>query len=160
MNQETQNTLEKFAAILRDLTETTKQIARIEQVKAEAASENRHERLDDFIQDEQAYILKLRGQEQHRLRLAEQLGWKDLTFRQILASAEEEQVRLLSPLFTELEREIKRLEEARGSSERIINAKLREIQVSIARQQGGSYDNTGNVSPNTPLQSKMHNKYV
>ena len=160
MNHETQITLDKFVAVLRDLAETAGQIARIEQAKAEAASENRHERLDDFIQDEQAYILKLRGQEQHRLRLAEQLGWKDLTFRQILASVEGEQEQLLSPLFAELERELKRLEQARGSSERIINAKLREIQVSIARQQGGSYDNTGNVSPNPPLQSKMHNKYV
>lgn len=160
MSHETQNTLGKFAAILQELTETAGRIARIEQAKAEAASENRHERLDDFIQEEQAYILKLRGQEQHRIRLAEQLGWKDLTFRQILASAGEEQVQLLSPLFTGLERELKHLEEARGASERIINAKLHEIQVAVARQQGGFYDNTGSVSPNAPLQSKMHNKYV
>ena len=67
MNQNTQETLEEFAAVIRDLSVVAVHIAQIEEAKAAAASARRHELLDGYIQDEQAHILKLRGLEQRRL---------------------------------------------------------------------------------------------
>ena len=107
MDLNTQETLEKFATIIRELTDTADYMARIEENKAIVASEKRHQLLDGLIQDEQAQILKLRGLEQRRLRLADSLGWKSLTFRQILEKAEPEQQTLLQPLFGELEHQLK-----------------------------------------------------
>lgn len=160
MDLNTQETLEKFAAVIRELTDTAGHIAGIEENKAAAASEKRHELLDTFIQDEQAQILKLRGLEQRRLRLADSLGWKSLTFRQILEKAEPAQQTLLQPLFLELEHQLKRLENARGNAEQIISTRLHEMQIILARQQGSSYDNTGNINLNSPVHTKLQNKYV
>ena len=113
MNQITQESLEEFAAVIRDLSDTAARIAQVEEAKAAAASQRRHELLDGYIQDEQAQILKLRGLEQRRLTLADALGWKSLTFRQILEKAAPEQDHLLRPLFSDLEQNLKRLEHAR-----------------------------------------------
>ena len=81
MDSNTRDTLDKFASVIRELTDTAGNIAHIEEQKAVAASEKRHQLMDAFIQDEQAQILRLRGLEQRRLRLADSLGWKSLTFR-------------------------------------------------------------------------------
>lgn len=160
MDSNTQDTLEKFASVIRELTDTAENIAHIEEQKAAAASEKRHQLMDTFIQDEQAQILKLRGLEQRRLRLADSLGWKSLTFRQILEKAEPQQQTLLEPLFLNLERQLKRLEQARGNAEQIIHTRLHEIEILLARQQGSSYDNTGNVNLSSPVHTKLQNKYV
>ncbi|NBJ80751.1 hypothetical protein D5274_01960 [bacterium 1XD42-94] len=160
MSQTAHQTLEDFAAVIRDLTATAGRITEIEEAKAEAASEGRHRQLDGFIQEEQAHILKLRGLEQHRLKLAESLGWKSLTFRQILEKTSSDETELLSPLFSELERQLKRLEQAREAAEKIIKVRLHEIQTTIARQHGASYDNSGNLSSEALPHTKLQNKYV
>ncbi|MEY8337075.1 hypothetical protein AALB16_03455 [Lachnospiraceae bacterium 62-35] len=160
MNHTAQNQLEELASVIRDLTDTANRISHSEEAKAEAASQNRHELLDGFIQEEQAYILKLRGLEQRRLRLLESLGWKSLTFRQVLEQADPSQKELLSPLFFELETQLKRLENARKASEQIIGVRLHELQISIAKAQGSSYDNSGNVNLNAPSHAKLRDKYV
>lgn len=160
MNQNTQETLEEFAAVIRDLSVVAVHIAQVEEAKAAAASARRHELLDGYIQDEQAQILKLRGLEQRRLKLMDTLGWKSFTFRQILEKATSEQEHLLRPLFLELEQHLKRLEHARKSSEQIINARLREMNLIMARQQGRSYDNTGALNAGSPVRTKLQDKYV
>jgi len=87
MSQQTQEPFEEFMEVIRELTSLAGAIAGVEEAKAEAAAQKRHQFLDGFIQEEQAQILKLRGLEQRRLRLAKALGWESLTFRQILEKA-------------------------------------------------------------------------
>ncbi|MCI9163685.1 flagellar protein FlgN [Clostridiaceae bacterium] len=160
MINHTQESLEEFAAVIRELSGTAEEIARIEEEKASAATDKRHYLMDSFIQEEQASILKLRGLEQRRLRLADALGWKSLTFRQILEKADPAEASFLNPVFLDLERQLKRLGNAREASERILGTRIHELEVILARKQGGSYDNTGNVSLNAPPHSKLHDKYV
>lgn len=160
MDHTTQEPLEEFASVITQLTATAEDIARIEEEKASAATDRRHYLMDSFIQEEQAALLKLRGLEQRRLRLADALGWKSLTFRQILEKANPVQHSLLSPLFQDLERQLKRLGSARDASEQILNTRIHELQVAIGKQQGSSYDNAGNVSSTSPVHSRLHNKYV
>ncbi len=160
MNQDTQELFHNFTAVIRELTVLAGDIAAVEERKAEAAVQKRHQLLDGFIQKEQAQILKLRGLEQRRIRMAKELGWDSLTFRQILEKAEPTQKEALSPLFTELEQNLKRLEQSRRSSEQIIKVRIHELETAIARGQGGSYDNSGSVSPGVPLHNKMRDTYV
>ena len=155
MTDTAQNPLETFAALIQDLADTAERIARAEEAKAEAASLKQHHRLDGLIQEEQAQILKLRGLEQRRLKLAEALGWKSLTFRQILSQAE-----FLRPYFLDLEQQLQRLEQARKSSEQIIHTRLHEMEVFLARQQGESYDSMGNLNSGSSAHLKLQNKYV
>lgn len=160
MNHDRQELLDNFIAVIKDLTVLAGNIAQVEDHKAQAASQKRHELLDGIIQKEQAQILKLRGLEQHRIRQAKALGWDSLTFRQILEKAEPAEKELLAPVFTDLERQLKRLSSSRQSSEQIIKVRIHEIETAIARQQGGSYDNTGGVSPKVPPHLKMRDTYV
>ncbi len=160
MNHDRQELLDNFIAVIKDLTVLAGDIAQVEDHKAQAASQKRHELLDGIIQKEQAQILKLRGLEQHRVRRAKALGWESLTFRQILEKAEPGEKEVLTPLFTELERQLKRLGDSRRSSEQIIKVRIHEIETAIARQQGGSYNSAGSVSPKTPPHLKMRDTYV
>ncbi|MCI8865465.1 MAG: hypothetical protein HFG60_09320 [Lachnospiraceae bacterium] len=160
MSQQTQEPFEEFMEVIRELTSLAGAIAGVEEAKAEAAAQKRHQFLDGFIQEEQAQILKLRGLEQRRLRLAKALGWESLTFRQILEKAPPRQSQLLKPVFYDLEQKLGRLQKARKSSEQIIRVRLHELEGAIAQMQGGPYDNAGNVSLNPPAGSKMRDKYV
>ena len=160
MNQTTATTLNEWIAVIQETATTADAISRIETAKAEAASDRQHDRLDGYIQREQALILKLRGLEQKRTHLAESLGWKGLTFRQILEKSSEEERKSLQPVFDHLEETLHGLEHSRKASEQIINVRLHELQVAIARKEGGSYDDAGNVNLNSPYYSKMKDRYV
>ena len=159
MNENTQELFDNFTAVIRDLTETAGHIAQVEEDKAEAASLKHHERMDGYIKKEQADILKLRGLEQHRIRLAKSLGWESLTFRQILEKADPDTEQILTPLFRDLEQQLKRLKQSRDAAEQIINVRIHELETAIARQQGGSYDNSSNVNPATLPRQKMRDIY-
>lgn len=159
MNQETRDLLDSFSDIIRQLTVLTGQLSQVEEAKAEAASEKRHELLDGFIQKEQAQLLKLRGLEQHRMKLAKNLGWDSLTFRQILDKADSQQREVLLPLFTELEQQLNRLTQSRKASEHIINVRIHEIETLIALQEGSSYDPSRSVSVSAPSRPKMKDTY-
>lgn len=160
MNQNTQEPLEEFCTVIQELTELSDSIYRVEQAKAEAASERKHHLLDGCIQREQAYILKLRGLEQKRIQLSKTLGWEGLTFRKILEKVSPQEKTQLQPLFTNLEQTLKKLDQSRKASEQIINVRVHELQVAIAQRQGTSYDNAGNIDLNSPVLSKMKNRYV
>lgn len=159
MNENTQELFDNFTAVIRDLTEVAGHITQIEDDKANAASLKRHERMDGYIKKEQADILKLRGLEQHRIKLAKSLGWDSLTFRQILEKTEPDRQEVLKPLFEDLEQQLKRLRESRSAAEQIINVRIHELETAIARQQGGAYDNSGNVSPTASPRQKMRDVY-
>ena len=55
MEQQTQRPLEEFTTVIKDLTILAKQITDLEDAKALAASERRHQLLDGYIQREQAW---------------------------------------------------------------------------------------------------------
>lgn len=74
----TTDLLEEFAASIEQLAHTIEGIARLEEEKAETASLGYHDRMDGILKREQVYILKLRGLEQKRLRLAEAMAGKGL----------------------------------------------------------------------------------
>lgn len=160
MDQKTQTSFDEFIAVVQSTADLAASISKVETAKAQAASERLHHRLDGYIQTEQALILKLRGLEQKRMHLAEALGWKGLTFRQILEKVSPEEQEKLQPSFNHLEETLKSLESSRKASEQIINVRLHEIQVAIARREGGSYDDAGNVNLNSPYHSKMKDRYV
>lgn len=88
------------------------------------------------------------------------MGWKSLTFRQILSQASPDEAEFLRPYFLDLEQQLQRLEQARKSSEQIIHTRLHEMEVFLARQQGESYDSMGNLNSGSSAHLKLQNKYV
>ena len=145
MSQTIQDPLIEYITIIQNLTAVAGSIARTEEAKTAAVSARNHGILDDCIQEEQALLLKLRGLEHHRTRLQQELGWEDLTLRQILDAASPEQTEALTQPFQKLDQQLRRLQTAREASERILKVRLHELEV--FSQMGASYDNSGNVNP-------------
>lgn len=152
MSQTAHDPLKKYLEIIGNLTAVTGDITRVEEIKTAAASSRHHELLDGCIQEEQALLLKLRGLEQHRISLQKDLGWDALTLRQILDRSSEEERELLAPVFDRLDYHLRRLQQAREASEKILKVRLHELEVFT--QMGASYDNSGNVNPSGNPQSK------
>lgn len=151
-------TLNEFIEVLNQLTQVVHALTQIEEKKALAAAQSQHMLMNDFLNPEQAQILKLRGLEQKRIKLADKLGWKGLTFRQILNQPELSRKELLSPLFVELDAGIRRLTGAKDSADRVIKLRLRELESAIAKGAGSSYDGKGAPMGSSPVH--FHDKYV
>lgn len=156
--KDTKDPLVEFAHSIEQLAEAVNEIAQIEEEKADAAAQSRHDQMDGFLKREQVSILKLRGLEQKRLRLAADMGWKDLTFRQILDRATIEQQECLSPLFTRLDSQIARLRTAKDSAERMINVRLREFDYILSTGNSEGYDEAANAVKGPS--SLFHDRYV
>lgn len=120
--------LDEYASNITFITETLKDITHLEESKAEAASDNRPDMMNGLIQREQAQILKLRGLEQKRLHLSDTLGWKGLSFQQVLFKTPDSHKAILGSLFGKLNTQIKQLTGAKDSSDRIISLRLLELQ--------------------------------
>ncbi len=127
------NTLNEFACSITLITDTVKELRQIEEQKAISASEGRHDKMDGFLKQEQVFLLKLRGLEQSRLRCMEAMDWKDLTFRGILSGLPKAQKERLLPLFTDLDRELKLLLDAKDSADRMITLRLAEFQQALLK---------------------------
>lgn len=128
------NTLNEFAGSITRITDVVKEIRQIEEQKAISASEGQHDKMDSFLKQEQVLLLKLRGLEQHRLHQMEIMGWKGLTFRQILSAVPPVQNERLFPLFANLDRELGLLLDAKDSADRIITLRLSQFQQALLEQ--------------------------
>lgn len=139
--------MEKFCSVLMELMQTLDEFQRIETDKLNAASAREHQKIDGFLKEEQALLLKLRGLEQHRMQAQNALGWKGLNFREILDLANPEQKEQLQPLFEQMEAKMQSLKETKDSSDRIIRVRLREFETILSS------------NGENPIPSHFHNTY-
>lgn len=159
MTQQSSTTnLEQFVQVLKQLIEAVNVLASQQEQLAQAAALSQHHLINGFLNQEQAQLLKLRGLEQKRIRLAALMGWEKLTFQQILDQAEADQVSVLSSVFTDLNRQIKRLLDARNSADTAIRLRMRELDTAIGTMQGRNPDDVEFSRKNVP--SHFQNKYV
>lgn len=142
---------EQFCETLGRLADTVCEIAGIEQKRLDAASAKEHQRIHTFLNDEQAALLNLRGLDQKRSHQAEALGWKDLTYTQILAVADDTQKAALTPLFERLNAEVSSLKEIKANADRIVNVRIHEFEELIALAGGVPKELSANL---------FHDKYV
>lgn len=162
MEQPQKNTasLESFIEVLMQLTGVVKLLTGIEEQKAEAAAGRRHDLINSFLNPEQAQILKLRGLEQKRMQLADCLGWKGLTFRQILEQTDSAQRALLTPCFIELNRQLKRLTQASEASGKIIRLRLREFKTAVGFDCAGGENDDSDKKTAADIPLHFHDKYI
>ena len=83
--------LSSFRELIQQFIELFDRMTPLEQSKLEVVSRNQVALLEDIIKKEQAEIMALRGLDQKRQRIQEELGWKDLTFQEILGKLSEEE---------------------------------------------------------------------
>lgn len=138
---------EQFRQVLSHTAVVLEELAHMEQQKADAAAGKQHHLMDGFLKEEQALMLRLRGLEQHRMKLSDELGFHGLTFRQILEQADAPMRETLSPLFDSLTEETKKLTQAKEAADRIIRIRLREMESSIAKERGADYNGKPGTFP-------------
>jgi len=124
--------LEAFGDTLEQLSDLMTSLTQMENAKAEAASSGQHGRIDGYLKQEQALILKLRGLEQRHRKQMKTLALDGLTFRQILEQADEKEEAFLSPLFGRLTEQLRLLTSSRDSANRILNVRLKEFEDALA----------------------------
>lgn len=124
--------LEAFGDTLEQLSDLMTSLTQMENAKADAASSGQHGRIDGYLKQEQALILKLRGLEQRHRKQMKALAWDGLTFRQILEQADEKEEAFLSPLFGRLTEQLRLLTSSRDSANRILNVRLKEFEDALA----------------------------
>lgn len=155
---EDKTSFEQFRQVLSQTAVVLKELTHIEQQKADVASQKQHQLMDGFLKEEQALMLRLRGLEQHRMKLSEDLGFQDLTFRQILEQADNTVREELTPLFTSMTEETARLTQAKDAADRIIRLRLREMELAISKERGINYESNGNITEKMP--AHFQNTYV
>ena len=131
---------EDYLRMIRELADTAHTIAKIQEEKAVAAAQRRHELLDSYMKKEQSCILKLRGLDQHRERLAKSLGWDRLNFSQILEKVEPARRENLKGLFGNLEQELRFLLQSREVAGRIMDIRVYECLITVRQRPGVLYD--------------------
>lgn len=145
--------LDAFLRTLEQLAEVAGRLTDAENAKAQAASAGEHNKMDSFLREEQALLLKLRGLEQVRERQAAALGFQNLTFRQLLKEAKPDEAAALMPLFTRLEQQLKDLTDARESAGRIVTSRLREFERLLGTE-------NLDALPGADVPSHFHDRYV
>lgn len=139
--------LSAFRELIRQFIELFDRMLPLEQSKLEVVSRNQVALLEDIIKKEQAEIMALRGLDQRRERMQEELGWKDLTFQEILRKLPEEERPDMKQLFDELAVRVTRFQSVTESSKTIMEVNLHAINQMAARQGGGTktYKEDGSV---------------
>ena len=119
----------------------------LEQSKLDAVGQNQIAQLEDIIKKEQAETMALRGLDQKRERLQDELGWKDLTFQEILKQLPEEQRVEMKQLFDDLAGRVKSFQSITESTKTMLEVNLHTINQLIAKQSGGTqtYKEDGSV---------------
>lgn len=139
--------LSDFQELIRQFIELFERMIPLEQSKLEVVSRNQVTQLEDIIKKEQAEIMALRGLDQKRERIQEELGWKDMTFQEILERLPEEQRPDMKRLFDELATHVTTFQSVTESSRTIMEVNLHAINQMVARQGGGrsTYKEDGSV---------------
>lgn len=139
--------LSAFEKVIKQLIELFKRMIPLEQSKLEVVSHSQVSLLEDIIKKEQAEIMALRGLDQKRERAQEELGWKGLSFQEILKKVPEEQREELQKLFDELASQVKAFQSVTESSKTMMEVNLHAINEMIAKQSGGTktYKEDGSV---------------
>lgn len=81
-------------------------------------------------------LLSFRGLEMRRKKLAQALGFGDLSFSEILNRVSDEDREILEPLFTDLVEALGRLKSLEESTNRIMTIRLRDIGETLRQNPG------------------------
>ena len=129
--------LSSFRELIQQFIELFDRMTPLEQSKLEVVSRNQVALLEDIIKKEQAEIMALRGLDQKRERIQQE----------ILGKLSEEERTDMEQLFDELAARVTTFQSVTESSRTIMEVNLHAINQMVARQGGGrsTYKEDGSV---------------
>lgn len=131
-----------FTEIMNEFIGFFDELIPIEQQKLDAAVAQKVAAVEDCMNREQAFVLRLRGLEQKRERLQREMGEEELTFREIIERAPAREGERLKPLFLRLSERLSHFQSVRDGARDAIEVNLHMIR-SRTEAGGVSYSPSG-----------------
>ena len=143
---------ESFCKVIRETLTLFDELNDYENKKLDAIAANNVLQLDVYINDEQAYLMKMRGLDMKREKLQQQLGYPGTPFKEMIEKFEGDEKDALAGLYSELSVKSLQLKSAISATKTAIDLNLNNISALLAKLEGaeGMYDKKGEKEPKTP----------
>lgn len=106
------------------------------QKKFDAAVNHKILEIENCMTKEQALILRLRGLEQKRQKIQKQVGYENLTFREIIAKQSPAEKEPLERLFLQMQEHLKEYQKIAKSAEDAMEINLHRIDRTLEQLRG------------------------
>jgi len=136
MGKLNQNDFEPFCTIIQDMLNLFDDVITFENNKLDAITANDIITLDNYLHDEQAYLMKMRGLESKREKLLNQLGVPGLTFKEIICEFDSPEKETLHSFYDELSLKTSELQESISTTKRYIDLNLHSVTTLLERIEG------------------------
>ena len=143
---------ELFCKVIKETLALFDELLSLEGKKINAIAENDITLLDQYMNDEQVYLLQMRGLDYKREKMQEQLNAAGLTFRQMIDNFNSPEKESLISLYEELSSKSSELKEAITGTKRFIDLHLNSISALLEKLEGseGVYNKSGEKEPKEP----------
>jgi len=127
-------------------------LIKLESKKIDAISENDVTLLDQYMNDEQVFLLQMRNLDFKREKVLEQIGAPGSSFRQVIDEYEGTEKETLNSLFKELSAKSSELKEVITTTKRFIDLHLNSITALLNKMDdpGEVYNKSGEKEPKDP----------
>ena len=141
-----------FCKTLNDTLVLFDDLIALENKKVDAIAENDITLLDQYMNDEQAFLLQMRSLDYKREKTQGQLGVPGLTFRQLAEKFEGTEKEALDSLYEDLSAKTTELKEAIAGTKKLIEMHLSSISAVLEKIDGneGVYNKSGEKEPKEP----------
>lgn len=126
--------MEHYVNLLNEFLELFEEMILVEKEKRDVVIAHDLLRLEDLMKKEQAGIMKIRGMEQRRIRMQNDLGFGDKTFQVLLQEVSDEERLRLTPIFRKLEDAIRRFRVTNESTSQVIETALHDLNTKFGQE--------------------------
>lgn len=119
--------------LLKESTQLFSKLLELEHEKYDAVIKADIEMLDDIVSDEQAYYLKIRGDEQKIENLLEEIGCSGKSLREIIDMSQGEEKTKLINAYKELNELLKEVKKINRMCKTLIEVRLRRVDNALSQ---------------------------
>ena len=143
---------DSFCKVIHETKLLFDDLLELENKKIDAISVNDVDLLDQYMNEENVFLMQMRGLDFKREKMQEQLGAKGLTFREIIDKFDGLEKDNLNNLYDGLSVKSQELKDAIGSVKRLIDMHLYSISELLDKLEGkeGIYNKDGEKPPAEP----------
>lgn len=124
---------DKFILFFRKHLEFYEQFLQMETEKFNKLISNEFERIDDYVKQEEVFMLKARGLEKEREKLMKDINCPKSTFQEIILQLDPSVQEEASTIYSILSQIIKNLKHCNQKNNYLIQLKLHQIEVNLEK---------------------------
>ena len=156
--------LQPFFLLISSLTEVFQEMIVLESNKLDAIAVNDIEKLEQYMKEEQAYAMKMRGLDGKREALQKSMGFENLTLREVIARLDPAEAERLAEMDGLLRTMIEELKNAVSCTKKYIELHLCSLQMLLDQanesKSSETYDNKGEKQPPDAAPKKFAPKKI